>query len=532
MQPPIRTTVPDSYKLIGHIDVNRLICRKKKIKDPLLNLLEKWQQDTYDVTTWDERAYTKMFEKFEYSKPCDDIQNTYPEEWDFATKLVLDEYSYMSECQIITPLQTEKNMDSTPAFPKFLEYDTEADYISTQGWSEYIDLWNNTDRKRPLWWTFLKYETIKKEKIEQNDIRMIMCTDPTFTRFGACFDQHQNQLMKTKTEEKQAQIGWTPFYGGLDKRLKRIGVLKPQYIELDWTRYDGTIPNEVFKHIKEIRWFLHAHKYKTPENKKRYDWYVENLIVKPVLLPTGEVTIIPRGNPSGQISTTTDNNMINTFLTAFEVAYLYKKQHGTVPTIKDYRQYVDSMCYGDDRILSVSELFCQYDPTIIPEMYRTIFGMWVKPQNIKKSSTLEGLTFCGLTFTKVKGVWYGTPNVDKILSTIENPVKALPDIQSLWGKLISLRILTEHSRTEVKEYLDRQIFRVQEYSKAEKIELPEVPENFYSVIWSGGPNNNVRAETSKGSKTPQAKKRSGRQYKSEWNAHQVHTPNFSEKTST
>ncbi|QCO31431.1 RdRp [Passerine astrovirus 4] len=401
--------------------------------------------------------------------------------------MVMDEYSYMANSIILSPLQTEKNMESTPAFPKFILYNTEKDYIEDCGWREYIDVWNMKPEERgvPLWWVFLKNETLKKKKIEDDDIRMIMCTDPVFTRFGAAFDQHQNTLMKEQTEQRQAQTGWTPFYGGLDLRLKRLEKNHDTFVELDWTRYDGTIPPELFWHIKQIRWFLHADEYKTPENKARYDWYVQNLIKKAALLPTGEVCVIPKGNPSGQISTTTDNNMVNTFLTAFEIGYFWKKYNGRVPTVQEYRENVDSICYGDDRVLAFNSKHIKYDPSEIPQLYKTVFGMWVKPENIKTSKTLQGLSFCGMTFVQVDGHWYGTPNVNKILSTIEHPVKRLPDIQSLWGKLVSLRILLEHADAEPRDYVDRQIYRVEQYAKQEGIKLPEVPSKFYRDIWAG-----------------------------------------------
>nr|QJI53438.1 MAG: RNA-dependent RNA polymerase [Astroviridae sp.] len=445
-----------------------------------------------------------MFEKFHYADPPE-IEQLYKDIWDFATEIVLDEYSYMSQSMILSPLQTEKNMDSTPAFPKFLLYDTERDYIEEHGWTEYMELWNADKRKRVLWWTFLKNETLKKQKVEQDDIRMIMCTDPVFTRFGAAFDQHQNQMMKERTETHQAQVGWTPFYDGFNQRLRRLETRGDQIIEMDWTRFDGTIPAEVFSHIKNIRWFLHAEDYKTSENKERYDWYVFNLINKVVLLPSGEVTVIRKGNPSGQISTTTDNNFVNTFLTAFEIGFLHKEQHGVLPTLQEYRLNVDSICYGDDRLLSVNKNFLDYDPLKIPDFYKNVFGMWVKPENIKKFPTCEGTSFCGLTAVKSQSGYVGVPNVDKILSTIEHPTKRLPNIEALWGKLISLRILTEFAPKEVNDYLAIQIAKVREVAESENIELPEVPKTFYRNIWTGGPKINGNPETSASAQTAQAK---------------------------
>ncbi|QCO31422.1 RdRp [Passerine astrovirus 1] len=472
-----------------------MVERLKKHQDPLNSLLLVWNQDTYDSATWTREAYTKIFEKFTYAKPSDFMSSDLH---DFATDVLLTEYAYMQNTVVLPPTATEKNTESTPGFPKFTVYETEAEYLQAAGWSEYVEIYNADIplTQRVCWWTFLKQETLKKEKIANNDIRMIMCTDPVYTRLGACFEQHQNQRMKEHTETHQAQVGWTPFFGGIHQRLSRLekkkGRSRSQFVELDWTRFDGTIPTELLYHIKQIRFFFLASRYRTPHLKKLHEWYVSNLLDKIVLLPTGEVTRIIGGNPSGQISTTTDNNMVNTYLTAYEIAYLFKRVSGRCPTVDEYYANVDSICYGDDRLLAVNPDWLEYDTSVIPSFYKEVFGMWVKPQNLKKQETLTGLSFCGFTFVKREGVYYGVPNVDKILSTFENPNKLLPDLSALWGKLISLRILCEYADEKVKTYLDEQIYRIRVFASAENIELPEVPDDFYHRVWTGGPKNAER----------------------------------------
>lgn len=484
----IRITVPDEYPILDYIDVPRMVERRKTVNDHLLNLIKPWKEEEYAPTTWSTKAYTKMFEKFQYSDPCPCIMAEYEDEWNFANRVCLDEYSYMQDSRIIPIFSTSKNTDSTPAFPKFLEFETEQHYIDTCGWKEYIDEWNSEDwSRKPLWWVFLKNEILKKKKIQDNDIRMIMCTDPVFTRIGAAYEEHQNNLMKNMTETKEGQVGWTPFFGGFHQRMARLEKENRHYIEMDWTRFDGTIPQEVFKNIKHMRFFfLHPEHKNDEKTRKRYNWYVKNLIEKTILLPTGEITVVPKGNPSGQISTTTDNIMVNTWLTAFEIAYQHKKQHDRVPSLMEYRENVTSICYGDDRLLSVDKNFIDYDPKITIAMYKEIFGMWVKPENVKVSDRLEGLSFCGFTVIKKDGTYLGVPNVNKIFSSLRTPVKRLPDIEALWCKLTSLRLLVHNCDKEIIDYIEEQMYRVQQYCDANGIDLVKMPAGTYDYIWSTG----------------------------------------------
>ena len=57
------------------------------------------------------------------------------------------------------------------------------------------------------------------------------------------------------------------------------------------------------------------------------------------------------------------------------------------------------------------------------------------------------------------------------------------DLESLWGKLVSLKIMCYHSDPEAVSYLSRQIKRVEDYARSEGIQLPEVGPDFYRKIW-------------------------------------------------
>nr|QKN88920.1 MAG: RNA-dependent RNA polymerase [Astroviridae sp.] len=475
-------TVPDNYPLIGYIHIPKKALREKHAQDHLLGLINKPNVEGYTATVWNLNAYTKTYEKFEYGKakylPDEDTELV-----NFADTCVLAELSYMNGSRVIPIQTTTKNTHSTPAFPKMLQFETEEEYLQECGMQEYIEAFasEETLKHRPLWYCFLKNEILKEKKVKDGDIRVITCSDPVFTRIGASLDSVQNTRMKARTETHHAQVGWTPFKGGLHRRLRRLEK-KNVYIEMDWTRFDGTIPPWLFVRARMLRWFL-MH----PNDRRKYGdmarWYTKNLINRITAFPTGEVTLVRKGNPSGQFSTTVDNNIVNEWLTAYELGKLYRKQHGRLPTVSEYRNNMDMLCYGDDRLLAVNNTFVEYNCEEVIKLYKEDLGMWVKPENIKSSTTLEGLSFCGFTFKKVNGQWFGAMTANKLLQSLNTPVRQLPNVEALWGKLVSLRILLQHSDQSQVKYLEDQIKKVEEYCKAEGIDLPEVGPDFYRTIW-------------------------------------------------
>ncbi|QBZ38214.1 ORF1b [European roller astrovirus] len=384
-----------------------------------------------------------MLEKFEYGTPTTlDIEC-----WELALAIAEEEYRYMKDTRVTPLMDTEKNLESTPAYPKKQQWKTELEYLQEQGISLYLHEFdalreNNYDFK-PLWYAFPKQELLKKEKIKNDDIRMIMCTDPLFTRIGGMLDQEQNALMKTRTMRNEAQVGWSPFHGNLHRRLCRLTEGMEIIYEMDWTRYDGTIPDFVFRAARDLR-FKMLHSDDRKQYKQLAKWCTDNLISKFCLMPGGDLIHIEKGNPSGQYSTSADNCFFNTILTAYEFAFHVKQETGKVPGKTSLRSCYKSICYGNDRLVACKSYVTDEgieiampppkDRTI--EMYKTHFGMWVKPENVKEHVSLEGASFCGQTFTKRRNMWTGTYNADKLKASLITPVQKVETPLDLLLKML------------------------------------------------------------------------------------------------
>lgn len=467
--------VPDDYPVVCNLPINRPIYDDKLADDPLLGLLPPCNPDLqFAPAVWGPKAFTKSFEKFKYAEPSK-FWELYPEECKFADHQWRKHYNFLEDTRVIHITATEKNVDSTPGYPKCELHDSERDYLERYGWGPYIREFKRVDagdKPRVLWYCFLKKEQLKKEKIQDGDIRQIICPDVIYSRIGAALEQHQNNLMKKSTDVSSGQCGWTPFFGGFEKKMRKLD--KNKIIEFDWTRFDGTIPRALLKHIKDLRW-----EKINKDHRERYrhvhDWYVENLLTRYVLMPTGEVTIQRRGNPSGQISTTMDNNMVNYWLQAFEFAYINKG--------KDIHSLWDSyetIVYGDDRLSSSPCVPDDYVERVV-RMYKDVFGMWVKPEKVKVTDTILGASFCG--FTVGQNYQPVPTNPEKLWASLVTPCQKLPDEFALYGKLLSFKILMHNCEEHpFKEYIERCLAALERGRS-----LPKITDEQLDRLWRGGP---------------------------------------------
>ncbi|UMO75852.1 MAG: ORF1ab [Hainan mamastrovirus] len=473
--PPRRRLVPDNYPVVCNLPIDRPIFDTKLADDPLLGLLPPCDPDLpFGPAVWGPEAYTKSFEKFYYAEPSK-FWELFPEECAFADKQWRIHYNFLEDSRVIHITSTDKNMESTPGYPKCEVYESERDYLEDNGWGPYIKEFKRVDageKPKVLWYCFLKKEQLKKEKIKDGDIRQIVCPDAIYSRIGAALEQHQNTLMKKHTEDSSGQCGWTPFFGGFERRMRKLD--HGNIIEFDWTRFDGTIPRALLKHIKDLRWEkmnkTHRERY-----KHVHDWYVENLLTRYVLMPSGEVTIQRRGNPSGQISTTPDNCMVNFWLQAFEFAYLNKGKDIDIL----WKEY-ETIVYGDDRLTSTPCIPDNYVERVV-EMYKTVFGMWVKPEKVKVTKTIKGASFCGFT---VGDNYQPIPsNPDKLWSSLVTPCQRLPDELALYGKLLSFKILMHNSEDHpFKEYIEKCLAALESGRT-----LPKITDEQLDRLWRGGP---------------------------------------------
>nr|AVM87489.1 ORF1b [Wenling perciformes astrovirus 2] len=400
--------------------------------------------DEYIPTTWDGRAYVKIFEKFRAKDRKEDVPS---DVCDIAIQRLVKEMEPMKNCRRVPYEMTTANAKSNPGYPWRLCYPTEEDVRLDHGYMPVYDM--ARDRSRPLWYSFLKKEMLKRSKVEDNDIRMILCPPWPFKRIQASFDEDQNSKMKEHTLTNECQVGWCPVKRGLDIRLRMLSHNRDTFVTVDYTRYDGTIPVDVLLMVREMR---ADHMEIDDDERDLLNWVNWNLLDKVVVLANGKVVKVTGGNPSGQVSTSIDNCLVNTYITACCNVMWYKQCVGEVPTVERLLEWHDQLVYGDDRIGAYNTSICPVpDPKWVIDFFANYFGMWVKPQNIVISKKLSKMEFCGMKFhlDPRSDAWVGVYKSEKIKAAIVNPVKPAESVEVLKAKLGSAKVLCAYDPATV-----------------------------------------------------------------------------------
>nr|AVM87178.1 ORF1ab [Wenling crossorhombus astrovirus 1] len=420
-------------------------------------------------STWDSRAYSKIFEKFSAKKVTkvldDDVKNV-------ALIKLLQEMEPMRNKTRRPVEMTTANAKSNPGYPWRECYQTEEDVRNDYGFKPVYDL--QKSRERPLWYSFLKKEMLKKSKIDNNDIRMILCPPWTFKRIQASFDENQNEAMKEHTFSQECQVGWCPVKRGLDIRLRGMASTRDIFVTVDYTRYDGTIPLDVFAMVRQLRSEMLDI---SDEERDLLEWVNWQLLDKVVLLANGRVVKISKGNPSGQVSTSVDNCLVNTYITAASNAQWYKVQHGHAPDLETLNLWHDQLVYGDDRVGAYDTTICSApEAEFVIDFFADYFGMWVKSENVKVQRNLQGLEFCGMKFhhDRNSDTWVGIYRQDKIKAAIRNPVKPAPDVEILKAKLASAKILCAYD-PHMQEWISDKVRQIDDVCSTE-FQVPTIYE--------------------------------------------------------
>nr|UCW36907.1 MAG: ORF1ab [Astroviridae sp.] len=423
--------------------------------------------NNYVPSSWGAEAYQKTLDKHDFDTPSMPINF---DAWREATSYVWEILHRAGNYPLV--YSPDKPSDTSPGYPFILKpgmwNPSKGNYAtSDQLYKDFPTLFPDisTDIEEglsPYYYVFLKREQISRQKAMAGDIRAIYVQPDPWARVQAQFDQALNASLKRLCLQIPLAVGFAPFWhtDALVRGLKNPNF----YVEKDFKRFDGTIPATLLLWVRLLRWDFLQPQYKTEENWKIFQQLCMSLCYKELIHPSGLVYCISKGNPSGQMSTSIDNCLVNCFVTAYTHFCVY----GDLP--------YSLMTYGDD---IVQGYYHPPRPSEEAEVMRYTFGMWLK-DDFKVSQTPQGLQFCGFTIHRARGRWIPAYKPDRIIANIWRPVEKDENDFVFWAKLVAATLyLWETPHKEIPYSLLRICFANTDFW------IPDAS-FFENIFWEGG----------------------------------------------
>nr|AVM87190.1 ORF1ab [Guangxi changeable lizard astrovirus] len=380
--------------------------------------------NNYKPSSWCADAFARTLDKHSFAIPSRQID---PTAWSKATQYIWDVLAAAGSYHF--EVSPSKPSDTSPGYPFILPRGTwnptKGNYYSSdQLYDDWPTIFPDVEVDvegglSPYYYVFLKKEQLTRQKVEDGDIRAIYVQPDPWSRVQARFDQQCNSLLKAKCLELPLAVGFAPFWH--TDAMVRALESPNYYVEKDYKRFDGTIPATLLLLVRLLRWEFLLPQYKTEQNWKIYQQCSFSLAYKELIHPTGDVYLVSKGNPSGQMSTSVDNCLVNMFVTA----YTHFVAYGSLP--------YSLMTYGDDVLQGY---LVQPDSALESQIIEQTFGMCLK-EDFRIQTTPEGLSFCGFELAYLRGKWVPAYKPNRILANIWRPVDNHDSDTVFWSKLIS-----------------------------------------------------------------------------------------------
>jgi len=282
-----------------------------------------------------------------------------------------------------------------------------------------------------IWRLFAKRELRKVGKESR-----VVCSPPVWfvlamTSLCASF----NQRFYDANLSINHAVGTTMFHGGVGQWLQHLGGEDRIFIESDVKAYDSCIAPWLFDIVRDIRIKCCGHR---AALTGAYNEIVHTAMV------LGDGTLLRKhgGNPSGSPNTTVDNTLVHLLVLHIMNSVLWGGE-------------AKYLAYGDDVIISLPKSQLA-SASSISSVYASL-GFDVPVERVKIGAFHE-VSFLGIMFKHVRGVWVGVPATEKWQAS----VRLLLDPAPLSDRADGLRLWAFFAPTRdlFTQYLPRRLLDV------------------------------------------------------------------------
>lgn len=249
-------------------------------------------------------------------------------------------------------------------------------------------------------------EILPMKKVKSEDCRTLIYPPVHFLVFTACFFDEFDDMLKSGTG--WSAFGFTPQHGGYNELFQMLD----KYIykgKGDISKFDRSIHEFLDRIAMDIR-----RRTSSNPSDPRWNFLIENTVVKWVILPNGLVVIII-GMASGRRDTTGTNTLVHTIVQFYHCIKCYRIL-GYEPTYEMIVKDTLFKNFADDHVFGTNiALIADFETR---KKHYAELGFTLKAEDDLETDSALDLTFLGGKATLINGQYVPMYNKEKIFDIL------------------------------------------------------------------------------------------------------------------
>nr|QDH87307.1 MAG: RNA-dependent RNA polymerase [Astroviridae sp.] len=243
-----------------------------------------------------------------------------------------------------------------------------------------------------------KVEMLPMENILANKCRLFVIPELLLVLKQLKFGKMISLRLKNY---RWSAYGFNPYSGGVNRLARRLLSKRVRFF-YDVSGWDKFL--NLLKKIYEIIKKNCGYEHWTPEEKKEFDWMVENTINMDCVFYDGSVYRKTYGNGSGSGTTTRDNILAHIIIVACMLYKAYYDKYGVYPSPTLVEEQIVQL-FGDDSICATDPEFdFVLNDGFVEDLFKS-FGMKLKYFHGGYDYDLHKMEFLGFKFFETSLGW-------------------------------------------------------------------------------------------------------------------------------
>lgn len=289
-----------------------------------------------------------------------------------------------------------------------------------------------------FWKTSGKTEILPAQKVVDRVSRTFLFQDAPYRLSMARWCQDFNQKGESAVSRWGSHIGFNRYCGGFSDLARKLNRFKYK-VSADAKRWDANFGIFGAAVCGACRFLGFRHEYQNGDLYLRFIYQYSNMIWSIVVLPNGQVVLLPHGMPSGAATTADDNTLYHGYIN-LRIIKRWLERRQKAFTMENILKYTYVALYGDDNMGGYKH-WDEEDTVMFKGTYFE-HAILIPQESLVVSEDLVDHTFLGGRFLphEIYGYIQGfdQERSDFSMCYSDGPIEPVSE----WNKFASLYLLT------------------------------------------------------------------------------------------